>query len=91
MQSYGFELYHLLDDYDYAEFVVRWNLFRFKLKECGEDMSLHEWTDAYHFVRSAHKDAEVLLQLLLKAQDSVSSILQCDNVSIHTCVIHISY
>lgn len=74
-------MYSLLDEDEYSEFVVRWNLFIYKLRECGEEIALREWDDAYHLVRSAYQDAEVLLNLLLKAQESISSVLECENVS----------
>jgi len=54
---------------------------RYKLQESTESLSLHDWNSAYHLIRSAYKDSERLLSLLLNARTSISSVLECEHVS----------
>ena len=77
MQEYKYELHQLLDDEDLVRFTMRWNLFKFKLDEVVEFLSMHDWYSAYIYTRSAYKDSEELLNILTHASNSISSILQC--------------
>lgn len=69
----------MLEEDDYNEFVIRWNLFLYKLKECAEEIAFREWNEAYFLVRSSYKDAEAILHILLKAQERISSVIECDH------------
>ena len=87
--SYHYEIHHLVNEEDFIEFVVRWNLFQYKLRECMEQMSLHQWREAYRFVRSAYHDSERLLKIILHARQQISFFLQCEHVRVLprlTCV-----
>jgi len=81
LSKYRFELHNLLDNDEFLEFCIRWNFLNAKLGYCMDAISLHDWNQAYLFVRSAFLDSELLEELIEKATGSIKSYLECKNTT----------
>jgi len=86
---YGKEIDEVLPAQQHAEFLRRWNVFKYKLDKASLYVSLHNYEHAMYYLRSLRHDVVALHNIVHIAGKNLHSRMACKKI--YTNVIEPSY